>query len=334
MSSQKSRIFEFDFIRVASILYIIIHHTRDYAYSYQVNIVDEILTSIALSLFVFISGYLITASPLSLRTRTDIVEWLKKRFIRLYPLYFASTLLYVVYYFHDLNVIMTMAQILCLNLIISPWFGDSFRTIWFASMIMLYYLFFAASFYQRKRWTPYLKICTILGALIVGRILWGLVEDRLILYFPIFIAGLWSGDNLLLSKPISNRVFFLGLVSCIAASMAYPALRENALYRSIDQAVIGLLAVIPVWRGTQYLGSKITNHSPVLFLSYASYGMYLFHRFIFRAILILYYPKTTNEMYFYLLVCGIPMVIVFGYLIQRVYDHMINQLINSQKITA
>lgn len=330
MANQNNRIFGLDIIRVVSILYIIIHHTRDYAYTYQINILDEILTGIALSLFVFISGYFITVSLYSFHTREDVFAWLRKRFIRLYPLYLASTFLYVVYYFHDLNIRMTIAQILSVNMLISPWFGESFRTIWFVSMLVLYYLFFAVSFYKGKEWFPYIKLGAIFVLLIILRLLFGLVEDRLLLYLPIFALGLWAGENGLLTKPVSWRIFFLSLVPCVVGAVLYSRLRDNTLLRNVTQGAIGILAVIPVWVGAKYLASRISNFAFVLFLSYSSYCMYLFHRFVFRALLILYYPKTTAEMYAFLLLLGVPLVTGFGYLVQRGYDYMVNRFTNVQ----
>jgi len=86
-----------DCIRAISMLYVIgITHLDDYASSLFQSKLDDVLTYLSLGAFVYISGHLLTFRT-SLKTPRWVIAFLKKRFLRIYPLYILTLLIFCIF---------------------------------------------------------------------------------------------------------------------------------------------------------------------------------------------------------------------------------------------
>jgi peptidoglycan/LPS O-acetylase OafA/YrhL len=55
-------------------------------------------------------------------------------------------------------------------------------------------------------------------------------------------------------------------------------------------------------------------------LSYASFGVYLFHRLVFKGAMAVYFPAGGLHQALYLLLVAVPLSFAVAYLVQKSYD--------------
>ena len=105
MDTQSSKILSrdpaIDLMRVISILVILLHHLPAYGLNVW-KILDDALPLhlsflghqsryLGLGSFVFISGYLLHGRNYRMKSLSDVTAFLKKRFVRIYPLYYLAS---------------------------------------------------------------------------------------------------------------------------------------------------------------------------------------------------------------------------------------------------
>lgn len=202
---KSGRIIEFDALRVVSLFSILYTHANSYvpiANIPYLPIILEGFTYAGLSIFVFLSGFGLYSSLLRKgEHRLDRLDFLKKRFLRIYPLYLVAIILYFGLFdflkiYHPMNlepvVRSIVFHILSLQVILFPKVAQMF-TIWFIGMIIPFYILFCLT-----AKLPIKKFIFSNGAIFLSIVLIKiafeltnieLIDTRLILYYPIFIAG-------------------------------------------------------------------------------------------------------------------------------------------------
>ena len=139
-----NRILWLDFLRAFAMLYIVaIHHVDDYGNQLFQSNFDDIFTYALLGMFVLLSGYLLAMANW-IRTGSDIKKFLKKRLLRIYPLYVMSLLLFFCFFPERLPTALLFQHLILYNMIS----GDSVFTLWFVTMICLFYLLFPVLIYN------------------------------------------------------------------------------------------------------------------------------------------------------------------------------------------
>jgi peptidoglycan/LPS O-acetylase OafA/YrhL len=94
ITPDRPRILHLDFLRGFAILYIVgVHHLDDYAGNVYHSQWDVAATKAFLGMFVFISGYLLSMNN-PINGKGDLLNFAFKRFLRIYPLYALSLILF------------------------------------------------------------------------------------------------------------------------------------------------------------------------------------------------------------------------------------------------
>jgi peptidoglycan/LPS O-acetylase OafA/YrhL len=277
-----------------------------------------------LGCLVFISGYVLTRRYTAPGDREGSGAFLTRRLLRVYPLYVVALLGYVVYD-RSLTLLNVAAHLLSLNLVLTPATGEPLRTIWFVSMIIFFYFAYVGFARMRAAGAVIVAVLATLMLLVVNT--WtGYTDERLALFLPLFAAGVVMARRQVLLRLraapvyVSTAVFLLcGVAQLVRISL--PTL-PAALLRILWM----LSGVLPIWAAASWLIRKLGWGRWAGRLCYASFCAYLFHRHIYRILLLIFQPSSGGGTVLYLALVGVPMAFLTGYFVQSAYDRLVSRL--------
>jgi peptidoglycan/LPS O-acetylase OafA/YrhL len=289
------------------------------------NLATNKITAIILGTFVFISGFLIGKKDLRLE-KHDLLSFYKKRFTRIYPLYVLAIFLFWLFNLSD--AITSLKAILLISMFVKP----APFTLWFISMIFLFYaispfLMKAIRTVSIKKLLFFYLMLNIL--LIIYYFLTRKLDVRLMLYFPSYVMGMFLAQHEYLNLTGKNRLFycFLFVISLLISFMKTPFNNLNILME-MPMVLAGSTFLFVLCReGSrfQFAPADVSKIMEViLLLSYVSFCMYLFHRPIYITLNILYFPENPLAQTAYLIFFCLPVVIFVSYLIQKTYDSVLD----------
>jgi len=314
LDRKKVKIDSLDLLRASAIVYIVgILHINDYINGYLIFPGEGVVTESFLSIFVFISGYLLAINNRLISNKDEVKFFARKRFFRLYPLYFFALLLF--WFCSFMSVKSLIVHALLLNILI----GKSIPTLWFVSMICFYYLLFPIIVmgYALKR--TLLIIGIIISTMVLVHAKTGLIDMRLIIYMPSFVFGVIVGKHNFLEKFHKFNTIVLSSFS-VFILLSYQYLQfPDSQWREFNQVLL-MLAVIP---SSILFGDKLAMHiNKYLYknLAYASFCMYLFHRIIYFILTNIYSSPSQPVMFAYLFFLGVPLIYIISFIFQKKYD--------------
>src|SRR5665647_176535 len=150
MPSDK-RLFELDALRAVAIVLIVFFHLdlfiKNNIFTLTLNGINYIFPEwfYGLSLFFFISGFVLHHNHPAISNRNEAIDFLKRRVARIYPLYWVAFAVFI-----TLGITLGMdawnfflaAIYFCSLQIFFPPMGELFGLLWFVSLILLYYLIY------------------------------------------------------------------------------------------------------------------------------------------------------------------------------------------------
>lgn len=324
------RDFRFDIARSICLFYIVaILHLSQYLgqsfYLYN-TFIGRLITFSCLGLFTFISGYLIgkkyTFTPTS--SSKDILRFYKKRFIRIYPMFFLATILLCLIGF---NSLLSSA----LGLIgMASFVTEQPKTLWYVSMLILFYLL--TPLVNRKSTLWKILMSTSIIVLFCTLKLFIPVDTRFIFNLFFYCLGLVLSN---INVRYFNRTDHSNTILHIAVIVGFIAflLLTNRFYQNtpalLFTSAIGVMALFSL----SNLLSNIHNQAFsffISFISYASMVCYMFHRFYYWAGLKVFSPGTTVTKVIYMITI-FTIGLVVSFFIQKRYDHII-QKVNSPNL--
>ena len=202
-------------LRIISILIVVflIHIPLSYAYNFYLDldpygafIVNIIGINVAMGSFVFVSGFGLYLNPNNRNLNTDkkLPTFLKKRFIRIVPLYWIAIVLFLFFVgYLTIDPLYLLFHFLGMQIIVAPYFGPPMLTLWFIGIIVIYYLIYII---LNSLGSIKLIIPASVGILFFFAFLngfFGLVEYRFFNYYFIFIAGIIAAH--IYTSPLYNR---------------------------------------------------------------------------------------------------------------------------------
>jgi peptidoglycan/LPS O-acetylase OafA/YrhL len=311
---ETSRIQSLDVLRVLAVGYIVgIHHLNDYTSRLFAGPVDKALTFISLGTLVYTSGYVLAHKYGSLDSLSAVRLFVTRRFLRIYPLYLLALLLFA------FCSLLPYRSLLRDALLLNMFWGTPVATLWFVEMICLYYLLLPLITFRAGIRGIILR-GSLIGAVLTGIHLFsGVLEVRLVLYWPVFFLGVVAARHGRLSALMNNgRFAVMSAVLCGFSSLLCLHWATTEL-QYLPRLVFTLTALSPVLFAGQVMASH-ADHRIFPRLSYASYCMYLFHRVVFWFLLQVYHPKTALATLAYLVLIGLPLLYVITARIQSLYD--------------
>lgn len=360
MPSNK-RLTELDALRAAAIGLILLNHLPAYVTTPTFAHIESLIEIgfpvwlFGLSLFFFVSGFALCHSNMVISNRKDAIGFLKKRALRIYPLYWVAIAAFIAldigFWSNPSSIII---QICGAQGLLSPRFVEPVIPLWFIGVILLYYLLylvFAALSYDAKYMFFAMLGCFLSFATL--RLAFNIIDFRFFLYYAIFIAGIIARKyNLLYGRDArrSSTAYATLLLLVVLLAVASPHIILRTLpyayaglgvdNTSLDvQAVLAIAlsnavallfiyASFNVARLSLPLMSK-TTMKLILVISLSSYCVYLFHM-PFLDLLVAALGATriaalTQDII--IIVCGIPLLFLIGYALQVRTNNLIRKFI-------
>lgn len=317
----QSRNHAIDWLRAWSVLYIVGYwHLFNYVLNFPqyANIYTTYLTYIVLGIFTLTSGYLLATRSLHLNFY-EVKTFYYRRLIRIYPLYFLALIAFL---FTGLANSKTVLKGMLLTSMLQP---PAPPTLWFITMIMLFYVIAPVLISYTEQLIAYLIWCgIIIISLISIHVFIQPIDLRILMYFPAFAAGIIIARNQLLHYMLNKYRWLLALL-LMPAFWLFTTGKDNTLYgiaALIPSIVVGSLAFLVY--AEQYLGNRY--NAIIAVISYASFCMYLFHRIVYKYLVMLYFPQELLLQIAYLLIFGVGISFIISYMIQKYYDDSIVRL--------
>jgi hypothetical protein len=154
------------------------------------------------------------------------------------------------------------------------------------------------------------------------------IDLRLPQYLLAFAAGILVARSDLIQRFLGNG-FSAGLSLVCFGVLARFFVRPQSAEIQFVIANFAILLSIPVFLWLGKILSPIASHKAVYILSYSSFAMYLFHRIIFKIGVMVYQPHGVMSSILYLAGVLLPIVIVFSYFFQKLYDFALNKITSS-----
>ena len=358
--ARPKRLFELDALRAFAIILILVHHLAAYAYTPSVlELFDRIdyyvfpFFFFGLSLFFFASGYALYYNHTTLSTMRAVGGFLKKRAIRIYPLYWIAIAAFIVLGIGTWgnNIAWIIAQVCGAQGLLAPRFGTPVITLWFIGVILLFYLIypFVVSFSSTpKRLLPALLLPLLL--FVVLRVEFNLVDFRFFVYYALFFGGVLASKyevfNRYAVKPsyvvvsvlllitalvlIANRSLFGGQPHVFLYSgldTSAPPLTTNTVLAIIVADILGLIFVYTTFTLSRLVLPSLTSTArrAIGGIAFSAYCVYLFHRPVL--VLLADALKATHlvalQKDVLIIVCGIPLIFIVGYALQRGWNSLL-----------
>jgi peptidoglycan/LPS O-acetylase OafA/YrhL len=346
-----------DVLKGLAIILIPIVHLSGYGFSFLEETyfldktVDRLLAEFSLSLFVIASGFGLAYSSLIKGKQLQLLSFAKKRFMRIYPLYYLALFLFIILKIQPIDVPTLVAYLLGMQALAGE-YTHSWNILWFIGLIVLYYMlfpFFLAAL-KRNRLTLVLSALSILLISLLIHHLFGLFSSSYFSYFLPFLFGIYFADYFkrkenVLGKHFESKVFLLFVLMCIirATMPSLPSETDiftpiplNSLDILIPNLTIGLnllshnLTQIFLFLTVFSMLLRVETIKPLIIsrmsaLGYASYGVYLFHIPAYEAIKHLFgsFDPTMRSL---LYLASIPLIFLGSYIIQKGYDKILSRI--------
>ena len=319
------RILGIDFLRGISICYIVgfwhlLNYTRVFP-NYN-NVITYRLTWIVLGTFVLISGYFLGQQNIE---RNTLFAFYKKRLLRIYPPYLLAIIGFAILGLCDIN---TSVKAICgISMFIRP----APPTLWFITMLLFFYLM--APFFILISQHGILKysllyiflLCCLLGYEYVSKIIFNYyyLDMRVAVYLSSFMTGIYLAKTKI-HKYKYKLLLLLSIISFVISCYFNTENWDMNLLMSIP-----LVTVVPVLLILIFKNLKIRSNilqRITIFLSVASYFMYLFHRIFYKILTHIYYPNNSVAQLLYLFLICLPIITVSSFLMQESYNNILKSL--------
>jgi peptidoglycan/LPS O-acetylase OafA/YrhL len=141
MPKHHARVVELDILRAVAIIFIVFGHVTYWQTAVKDTLESGLAISFGLLLFFFISGYVLHLNHPSFPQRNSLVDFYKKRALRIFPLYWLAIVVTFVFVSPPLVPLNTFVIVLGLQSLLSPRL-DTAIWWWFVGTILVYYMIY------------------------------------------------------------------------------------------------------------------------------------------------------------------------------------------------
>lgn len=344
--ADKNRILQFDLMRSLAIFIILIYHLPGYSYNFfslgfigiktDPAVLREFTRYFGLGLFIFLSGYLANLKQRSFADSSEIKKFIKRKLLRIVPPYYLALIMFCYVYeiSEPLNI---AAHFLGLQLILASQFIRPAPTLWFIGLILVYYATYI--FAKAEKFNDKVKLVVLVLlpiAIFALNTALNVMDLRIVLYYGIFVLGLYSGK-----RDIYKSINSFHMVVATLVFIVIMLIHNDYTFLTNPFYTLGSFVIVNVFMfiitGLTYKGcmhfSKNIKHKHIKWvevISYSSFCMFLFHRLVWSIMVDILdvAPITLNEHAVALILAtiGIPIIIFLSYSVQRLYDRVMYAL--------
>lgn len=282
---------EIDILKATAILLIVFCHIDNYVSCYDlIGLIDGYAALIGLSIFFFVSGLLLSHTDSAINSTKDIKNFYSKKFIRIFPLYWVALVsLVIIFGWLQVDPGNVKPYNFCLSNLLIHFFGlqgifpyGSIQSMWFVGVIILFYLLYPFIAYHSKDLLRTFTISsTILILLATLHIFFGLININALMYYPLFVSGIFIDQLIYSSKRIADKTI-LKQILVLSFSLAFALLILSKINLQLSPTILTVCTMIALC--IFYLifarlfinvrGNKMAIISPIAF---GTYAIYLFH---------------------------------------------------------
>lgn len=290
----KQRKYQMDYIRIISMLVIIVYHFGTTCYSYGIqNKAVGILTNfervnygeVATNMFFLLSG-----AGLFLSSQKDfsIQKYYKKRFWKTYPLFWSCYLVIFCFHYYFTQSLPTEPKwkLIFSVLGIDGWVKQYTRNYyiigeWFLGALLFIYLFFPLFLYLRKRYRGVFlggSFVLYLGAIVADTGKYPIYMNLFVCTFN-FVLGMYMMQ--ILEK--SNKIVTILSIFVIMAFVV--KLGTGYVNETIKETLAAVSAFIILWNISSYLKRSKLLEVSISYFSKYSYAIFLVHHYVLERML-------------------------------------------------
>lgn len=324
-----TRLKEHEALRGLAILLLLTLHSEIYdpkIFGEALKDIGVFVASFLLGSFFFLAGYFTEVSLRKPENNLPRFGWTK--FIRIYPPYWIALALFVFVLEYDLKRADFAAYFLNLQAVFSPVFVKPLLTLWYISMLAVFYILFGAMMFSlRSSAALGIGAGVVYIAAYFAHRAWGVFDPRFFQYYFIFLAGVFFCRFADLRKRLMDANPFVKLLAAILGVVfAQAALNSGSnVYGIFIPAVIFfILSWILLW--LSIFQTRAGDWRVWMWLSTASYFTYLIHRPLWRLIDNWLGLEGSPEAIWMHLVPGSLLALTLGYFLQRGYDRALTVL--------
>ena len=310
-----------DLLRGGAVLYIVgYYHIQDV---WLVGIPSPLagwFARVALALFCFLSAYFLSAKTI-IKGGKDVLIFYRRRLLKIYPLYFLALVGFVALGLVDKNLFWPSA--LLINTILN-W---NLLTLWFVSMVFLFYLITPLFLWRSSITKTCLLTLVFLVILGLTKFFAHGIDPR---FFPNLVAFAF-GILMTQSPRLFNLVMQPGpqvKSVCLFAFVFLFALQWQTLPHDNDWThmvcVLAWFGATLPWLMITARGLvKIFPAKSIEFLATASFVLYLSHRIIYHLGEQIWPAPSPLSRQFYYLVVLLPAALVISFALQKAYLRLV-----------
>jgi peptidoglycan/LPS O-acetylase OafA/YrhL len=293
---------EVDILKATAILIIVFGHIDNNLTNYElVRLLGYYNGIIGLSIFFFISGFLLSQTDSVINSMKDIKNFYMKKSIRIFPLYWvALASLIIIFGLLQINPGNVSPYNFSLDNLLLHFFGlqgifpyNSIQSMWFVGVIVLFYLLYPIIVYLSKNlFETFVVSSGILILLVILHVFLGLIAINALIYYPVFISGIFINQIVYFSKKIDDENFLKKILfsNLILISVIFLVLVVTDFYQLnlqfLKPQILLLCAMIPfciIFLIFSHLFIKLRGKIMLLIslIAFATYAIYLFqHQFL------------------------------------------------------
>lgn len=323
----ETRLKEFEALRGLSILLLLALHSEifdPYVFGQALKDIGFFVASFLLGSFFFLAGYF-TEVSLS-KPGINVFRFVWSKFIRIYPPYWLALFLFVFVLEYDLNRTALAVYVMNLQAVFSPVFIKALLTLWYISMLVVFYILIGGVmlFVRSSLGLLIIAIAIFVSAFALHR-LWGFFDPRFFQYYFIFLAGVYFCRFESWRKRLFEwNIIFKATLAILSVVLMQLTLNmglppTNLIYLLVSDFFI-LCWILLVLTGFR---TKVGGWGIWGWLSTASFFAYLIHRPLWRVIDNYFELEPELRTVMIHLMPGAIAALILGYFLQRGYDRLL-----------
>lgn len=328
MTEPKKRLIEFEALRGLSIVLLLTLHSEIIgasAFGVSLDPLAKFVGAFLLGSFFFLAGYFIDYSLQ--KSREDMFGFVKSRFIRIFPPYWLSMVFFIKLF--TLKRIDLIVYLLNLQAVFSPEFVKPLLTLWYISMLVVYYIIFGILLWRIRSNKTLLFVSAGIFALVyVVHLTSGLFDVRFFRYYFVFLAGVYFYRFEDVRKYLLNIPLLYCIIVSILSSWLFWLVQINELpmTNGIYLLVVDFFILSWVLTWLSIFRLPIGSWKIWALLSTASYFAYLFHRPLWYVLQLVFDVNDWGGEAMFNFTIGSIVTLVVGYFMQYAYDHLLAKL--------
>ena len=328
------KILEFDILRSLAIFSLFLHHGGIYNFSvfgFPLSSLDPYLEFFLLGCFTFMAGYLLVRSFNKTHEKNLLSIWASK-IMRIYIPYILALTLFAIFFDIEATRLDLVIHMFGAQLLMAPRIGVPIMTIWYVGLLIVYYLIFPVllKFIESVPGLLLTTILIFLGAYIFHT-RWQFIEYRFFYYYYVFVAGIICAKTGCLRRITSRKYYLLDKLLLFLLGIYVLSLFNNEPSYSINPEYVLaitfyiLATVLFVFSVAQVLIKGKEKLTLFGIIAFASYFAFLFHRLIWKLILIPFIFQSDLLWFLYVILIGSAIVISVSYYLQKLYNYIIDR---------